>query len=356
MKFRVKFILSHIIVSLTSAVISILLINYFVRYFFIRIFVRNGVSIIIPEAGTRFLNNVRAVILISGLISVIVGFILAFSISEYILKPIVEMKEFARKISQGDFKARLKKTTDDEIGELTESLNYMAFHLGEIESMRTKLMQNISHDLRTPLSSIKGYLEVLSDETFSNEEKENAKEIIRKEIEKMEKMTKDLTKLSTADSKALPLEFEKVNLSKILKETFDAFKLKIEEKGIEVYLTLEDEGVYIMGDIQKLKEIFSNLLDNALKFTMHGSIKVKLYREKDKAVVEIRDTGIGIKEKDLPRIFERFYRANGNSNNSGLGIGLSIVKEYTYAHNGEIEVKSEENVGSTFILKFKIVN
>ncbi|MEF3245565.1 MAG: HAMP domain-containing histidine kinase [Caldisericaceae bacterium] len=356
MKFRVKFILSHIIVSLTSAVISILLINYFVRYFFIRIFVGKGVSIIIPEAGTRFLNNVKFVILISGLISVIIGFVLALSISEYILKPIIQMKEFARRISQGDFKARLKKNTDDEIGELTESLNYMAFHLGEIESMRTKLMQNISHDLRTPLSSIKGYLEVLIDESFSNEEKENAKEIIRKEIEKMEKMTKDLTKLSTADSKALPLEFEKVNLTNILKETFNAFKLKIEEKGIKGILLLEDEDIYIMGDVQKLKEIFSNLLDNALKFTMHGYIKVKLSKEKDKAVVEIRDTGIGIKEKDLPLIFDRFYKVHVNSDDSGLGLGLSIVKEYTYAHNGELEVKSEENVGSTFILKFKIVN
>jgi len=353
MKFREKLILSHILVSLASAVASLVLINYFVRYFFIRIMIGRGISIVIPEAGTRFLNTVRFVILISGFVSVVISVVVALAISHYVIKPIVEMKEFARKVSQGDFEARIKKESDDEIGDLANSLNYMAFHLGEIESMRTKLMQNISHDLRTPLSSIKGYLEVIKDEGFSKEEKENALNIIENEIEKMEKMTKDLTRLSTADSKALPLEFEKVEMDTLLKEVFESFSMKIKDKGLEAILKTSEKPIFIMGDPQKLKEIFSNLIDNAIKFTEKGFIKLEVVEDKDKAVIKVQDSGVGIKEEDIPHIFERFYKGkNAQSAKEGMGIGLSIVKEYVYAHNGEIEVNSKENIGTSFILKF----
>lgn len=346
MKFKEKLVLSHIIVSLISIVVSIILIDYFVRFFFIRIMIGRGVSIVIPASATRFLNSVRLAILISGGISIILSILIALFLSRYIVKPVVEMKDFARKISQGDFNARLQKQSEDEIGDLVESLNYMAFRLSEIENLRTKLMQNVSHDLRTPLASIKGYLEVIKDESFSPKEKEESFKIIENEIERLEKMAKDLTKLSSADSKALPLELEKTNLTEIVKDTFSSFLLKIKEKGLDGILETDNKPIFILGDAIKLREVLSNLLENALKFTSSGFIKVSLLEEKDKAKIIVEDSGCGIKERDLPHIFERFYKGQNNTKYDGMGLGLSIVKEYVYAHNGEIFVESAEGKGT----------
>ncbi|MGB9769218.1 MULTISPECIES: sensor histidine kinase [Caldisericum] len=353
MKFKEKLVLSHILVSLISIVTSIILIDYLVRFFFIRIIIGRGVSIVIPASATRFLNTVRITILISGGISILLSILVALFISRYIIKPVVDMKDFARKISQGNFEARINKHNEDEIGELAESLNYMAFRLGEIEKLRTKLMQNVSHDLRTPLSSIKGYLEVLKDKNFTIEEKQEAFNIIENEIERLEKMAKDLTNLSSADSKTLPLEFERVNLINILKSTFESFSIKIKDKGLNPIIEIPDKPIFILGDSLKLKEIFSNLIDNAIKFTKSGYIKITAIEEKDKVKVVVEDSGLGINEKDLPHIFERFYKGENNKDgNEGMGLGLSIVKEYVYAHNGEIYVESEIGKGTKFIIQF----
>ncbi|MGC9099912.1 MAG: sensor histidine kinase [Caldisericum sp.] len=353
MKFKEKLVLSHILVSLISIVTSIILIDYLVRFFFIRIIIGRGVSIVIPASATRFLNTVRITILISGGISILLSILVALFISRYIIKPVVDMKDFARKISQGNFEARINKHNEDEIGELAESLNYMAFRLGEIEKLRTKLMQNVSHDLRTPLSSIKGYLEVLKDKNFTIEEKQEAFNIIENEIERLEKMAKDLTNLSSADSKTLPLEFERVNLINILKSTFESFSIKIKDKGLNPIIEIPDKPIFILGDSLKLKEIFSNLIDNAIKFTKSGYIKITAIEEKDKIKVVVEDSGLGINEKDLPHIFERFYKGENNKDgNEGMGLGLSIVKEYVYAHNGEIYVESEIGKGTKFIIQF----
>jgi len=352
MKFKEKLVLSHIIVSLVSVIVSIILIDSLVRYFFVRIMIGRGLSIVIPASATRFLNSVRIIILISGGISVILSIIIALLVSKYIIKPVIEMKDFARKISQGNFEARINKESNDEIGELADSLNYMAFRLNEMENLRKKLMQNVSHDLRTPLASIKGYLEVIRDDNFSPQEKDDAIKVIESEIERLEKMVKDLTKLSSADSKTLPLELEKVNLTSIIKEVFSSFSLKIKGKGLDGILEIDDKPIYILGDNQKLKEVFSNLIENAIKYTNKGFIKISLSEEKDKVRVEVEDSGIGIKEKDLPHIFERFYKGENVNGQPGMGLGLSIVKEYVYAHNGEIYVESTEVKGTKFTVLF----
>jgi len=352
MKFKEKLVLSHIIVSLVSVIVSIILIDSLVRYFFVRIMIGRGLSIVIPASATRFLNSVRIIILISGGISVILSIIIALLVSKYIIKPVIEMKDFARKISQGNFEARINKESNDEIGELADSLNYMAFRLNEMENLRTKLMQNVSHDLRTPLASIKGYLEVIKDDNFSPQEKNDAIKVIESEIERLEKMVKDLTELSSADSKTLPLELEKVNLTSIIKEVFSSFYIKTKEKGLDGILDIDDKPIYILGDNQKLKEVFSNLIENAIKYTNNGFIKISLSEEKDKVRVEVEDSGIGIKEKDLPHIFERFYKGENVNGQPGMGLGLSIVKEYVYAHNGEIYVESTEGKGTKFTVLF----
>ncbi|MGB9832752.1 MAG: sensor histidine kinase, partial [Caldisericum exile] len=205
----------------------------------------------------------------------------------------------------------------------------------------------------TPLSSIKGYLEVLKDKNFTIEEKQEAFNIIENEIERLEKMAKDLTNLSSADSKTLPLEFERVNLINILKSTFESFSIKIKDKGLNPIIEIPDKPIFILGDSLKLKEIFSNLIDNAIKFTKSGYIKIAAIEEKDKVKVVVEDSGLGINEKDLPHIFERFYKGENNKDgNEGMGLGLSIVKEYVYAHNGEIYVESEIGKGTKFIIQF----
>ena len=357
MNFRIKLILSYIGVILAVIIFSFIFSSIFVRQSFVRIIIGNWpreVNLLLSLQSTKFLNTVRMTLVWSGVMSIFIGIGVALIVSNLTVKPLKEMQKLAKRISQGDYSARIGLKSRDEIGELASSLNYMAEQLTDIENMRKKLVQNVSHDLRTPLTSIKGYLELLEDESFTEEEKLKSINTIQKEVERMETIVKEITRLSIIDGKNYQLDIEKLDLNSVVKESIPIISIEAEKKNIQIQTDSLQKEIFIMGDKEKVKEVIINLLSNAIKFTNEGFIKISTSQNKNYVSLIIEDTGIGIDPEDMPHIFERFYRGekSRSKNSSGLGIGLSIVKELLYMQNGKIEVESKKNKGSKFTVNF----
>lgn len=358
MSFKIKLILSHIIVVLIVIVFSFIFSDIYVRQNFVRIIIGMGpnIEVMLTPQGIRFLETVRQTLLISGLISIGIGALLAFLLSSFALRPLKEMQKFVRKISKGEFEERVHIKSNDEIGELASSLNYMAARLTDIENMRKTLVQNVSHDLRTPVASIKGYMELIEDESFTKEEKERAIEVIKDEIERMERMLRDISKLSAIDSKNFTLHTDKIELNTLIKNSVDLLRMEAEKKGLQLKLELSQGNIFIEGDSKRITEVMGNLITNAIKFTDQGRITIKTLTGKSEAKIIVEDTGIGIDKKDLPHIFERFYKGDTSRSSDGTGIGLAIVKELIHAHKGTVEVESEKGRGSRFTITLPVVS
>lgn len=359
MSFRIKLILSYTGVILAVILFSFIFSNIFVQQNFVRIIIGNWpheVELLLRPQSLRFLSTIRMTLIWSGVISIFIGIGVALLMSKFTVRPLKEMQGLAKRISKGDYSARLMLKSRDEMGELASSLNYMAEQLTDIENMRKKLVQNVSHDLRTPLASIKGYLELMEDASFSKDEKIKAISTIQKEVERMQDIVNDITKLSIIDSKSYHLKFEKLDLNSTANELIPTFQIEAEKKKDQIKTVFPEKEIFINADKEKLKETISNLIANAIKFTNEGIITITTTQDKNYGSLIIEDTGIGINEGDLPHIFERFYRGekSRSDDTTGLGIGLSIVKELVYMQNGNIQVSSEKNKGSKFIITFPI--
>ncbi len=238
------------------------------------------------------------------------------------------------------------------IGDLEESLIlfYDITYYKEMTRVKKEIVENISHEIKTPLTVIGGYLEMVEEELKGDEKIEK----IRGQVEKLKKLTEEMLKLSSIEEAKGVIKLEKVDLIKILKKTLENYKSLIEGKGVALKLEILNTYGEILGYEPFLEKLFSNLLDNAYKFTDRGEIRVKVYEEEGFLKVEISDTGIGIKERDLIHIFERFFvgEEGRTKERSGFGLGLSISKHIMEVHKGKIEVISDYGKGTNFILYF----
>ena len=229
---------------------------------------------------------------------------------------------------------------------------YDITHLKRLERMRQDFVANVSHELRTPLTSIKGYAETLLYEEDIKKIKEFSS-IILKHTDFLIKLTQDLIELSTIESRGFRFEKEHLSLKELIEETIKTFKDEAQRKGIELKIQIKDTQT-IWANEERARQVFNNLIDNALKYTERGKIEISTEEQGRFIIIKVSDTGIGIPKKDLTRIFERFYRVNKErSREAGsIGLGLSIVKHIVEAHNGEVWVESELGKGSTFFVKW----
>ncbi|RAK21270.1 two-component system phosphate regulon sensor histidine kinase PhoR [Anoxybacillus vitaminiphilus] len=236
----------------------------------------------------------------------------------------------------------------------------LVFHditeLKKLEQMRKDFVANVSHELKTPITSIKGFTETLLDGAMKDEATlEYFLSIILKESERLQTLIQDLLDLSKIEQQGFKLNIETVNLTQILEEIIIMLQGKAEDKEIKLEL-LADQDIYIQGDVNRLKQVFINLINNAIAYTPKGGlVQAVIENKKDKALVHIKDTGIGIEEAEIPRIFERFYRVDKarSRNSGGTGLGLAIVKHLVEAHHGYITVKSKVGKGTTFTVHFQ---
>ena len=229
--------------------------------------------------------------------------------------------------------------------------------LKKLEQIRKDFVANVSHELKTPITSIKGFSETLIDGAMKDEQLGNYfLSIILKESERMESLIQDLLDLSKIEQQGFKLAIQHVDISEVLEEIIIMLQGKAEEKKVQLKLESKEKRVNVVGDVHRLKQIFINLINNAIAYTPPaGEVNVFFENLENEVNVRVRDTGVGIKEEEIPRIFERFYRVDKarSRNSGGTGLGLAIVKHLVEAHNGSISVQSKTGEGATFSVILK---
>jgi signal transduction histidine kinase len=278
-----------------------------------------------------------------------------------IIVPVSEVTETTKKISQGDYNVRIEKKYNDEIGNLCDSINSMAEEISTTDKMKNDFISTISHELRTPLTSIKGWGETLA---FGMEESEDnvtrkGLQIIIKEAGRLEGFVEELLDFSRLQSGRMNLKLAKTDIFAELDETVFTFRERAIREGIEVKYSIPEIPAIADADSNRLKQVFMNILDNALKYSRAPSrIFVKAeFAEKNDGVyarISIADQGCGISKEDLPHVKEKFYKANMSVR--GSGIGLAVTSEIINLHNGMLEINSEEGKGTLVTIYLPVEN
>lgn len=290
----------------------------------------------------------RWVTLVNFLLSF--GILLIFSISVY--TPLTQIIEGARQFASGNFSHKISVSSRDEMGYLADSLNMMAVELQKNKDYQTKFISNISHDFRSPLTSIKGFTEAMMDGTIPPEMYGRYLKIISSEVVRLEKLTQSILTLNSADADKVVLNKTRFDINSMLRNTAAVFEGSCRRKKIGIDLVLTDEALFVEGDKEKIEQVIYNLLDNAVKFSDRGSrIKLETTLRRDKCYISVKDEGCGIPKDELPRIWDRFYKTDSSRgrDKTGTGLGLSIAKEIINAHGQTISVMSTENVGTEFV-------
>ncbi|HDR6315690.1 TPA: two-component sensor histidine kinase [Bacillus thuringiensis] len=313
--------------------------------------------------ATSILNafEVNVSSFVAFLISDMVGFIfivLIWTLIGILMRPkreamIWTIIEPIQKIAKGDFsvKIRNEEKYDGEIGVLVKSINDMTDELNAMEKMRQEFVSNVSHEIQSPLTSIKGFARALQDNNLSEEKRKHYLTIIETETTRLSKLSQNLLKLTLLESEEYTPEKATYRLDQQLKQIVLNSEPLWAEKEIELDLDLEK--VHITADQESMSQVWINLIHNSIKFTpSRGTITIQLQEHEKFVEIRIRDTGIGISEEQKQHIFERFYKADSSRNRTygGSGLGLAIVKKVLDLHQGKIKVESEEGNGTKFIV------
>ncbi len=307
----------------------------------------------IQESCNSLLNISYITLVILFLLSLI---ILIF-FTEIVYVPLRKITYATEQYANGNMHYEFQVESDDEIGYLAACLNYMASQIAGAEDDQKKFVANVSHDFRSPLTSIRGYLEAMIDGTIPQDMHEKYLNIVLNETDRLTKLTNSLLSLNNLNTKGMLLDRTDFDLNSVIRSTAASFEGTCRKKVIAIELILTDEEMYVYADMEKIQQVLYNLLDNAIKFSHHNSvIKVETSVKKNKLFLSIKDTGIGIPKADLKLIWDRFYKSDlsRGKDKKGTGLGLSIVKEIINSHSEHINVISTEGVGSEFIFSLPL--
>jgi two-component system sensor histidine kinase ChiS len=319
------------------------------------------------------IRNSLSQVLITGLLFVLLGSIAAYYMAKSITDPIAQLTIAAKDIGSGKLDHEVKVDTDDEIGLLADNFNNMAKQLKqnlealaesydrlsqanaelmELDRLKSNFIANVSHELKTPLTTISGYADYLAMEKLGplTESQRKGIEVMRRNIKRLTRQIKDLLDFITMESGHFSIEQKPFDIRALFEETAANYHAELDKKKLELLIETP-EKLEVFGDRERIFQVIDNLVMNALKFTSQGHIKLSASNGQDgKAIIEVSDTGVGIPQESVPRIFERFHQLDGSSTRKygGVGLGLAIVKSILDAHHSNIEVASEKGKGSRF--------
>jgi len=296
-----------------------------------------------------FLAGINRALLLAAVVAGLAAVLLTLVLSRRILRPVEALTAAARQMERGDLSQRVEVQSDDEIGELARAFNAMADGLNRLEDLRRNMVTDVAHDLRTPLSNIRGYLEALQDGVV--EPKREVIDSLHEEAMLLSRLVDDLQELALAEAGQLRLERRPVAPADVVNKATDAARAQAAAKGIALQVDLPEGLPLVDVDSQRIGQVLGNLLSNALTHTPSGGkVVIKARAEESQVELSVSDTGEGISPKDLPYVFERFYRADKSRSRAtgGTGLGLSIAKQLVVAHGGRIEVESEVGQGTVF--------
>ena len=291
------------------------------------------------------------------LIIYVLSFIILLGVHFLIYRPLVKITNAAKQYASGNLDVVIPVNTQDEIGYLSASLNYMSSQLKDMEDYQKKFVANVSHDFRSPLTSIKGYVEAMADGTIPPEMQGKYLNIILFETERLTDLTRDLLTLNEFDTKDLLLNKTDFDIHEVIRNTAASFEGTCTAKKISIELLLATRTLYVHADRHKIQQVLYNLLDNAIKFSNpESTITIETTPRGDKVYTSVKDYGIGIPKSSINKIWERFYKSDlsRGKDKKGTGLGLSIVKEIIQAHNENINVISTEGVGTEFIFSLPL--
>ncbi|MBP3451864.1 MAG: HAMP domain-containing protein [Agathobacter sp.] len=269
-----------------------------------------------------------------------------------VYKPIQKITNVAENYARGDFSQKIAIASNDEIGYLAGTLNYMATELDSFEEEQRKFVSNVSHDFRSPLTSIKGYIEAMLDGTIPVEMQERYLNIILFETERLNKLTQNMLDLKQFGKRGLSLDITRFDINQIIQNSTLTFEGICSKKGLSFDLQLTGSELFVKGDMVKIQQVLYNLIDNATKFANNNTaIIIKTTVRNEKVLISVKDKGIGIPSDSIKKVWKRFYKTDQSRgrDKKGSGLGLAIVKEIVQAHKENINVISTEGVGTEFI-------
>jgi signal transduction histidine kinase len=314
-----------------------------------------------PVKGLEdIIDDSLSLIVISSVVALAISFIIIIIFATELSLPISRMRLTALSLAAGDYHSKTGISRNDEIGDLAKTVDILSEKLLEneiqrknLEQMRLDFFANVSHELRTPITVLRAYTESLIDGVVKDEKKVNQYyERMLLECKSMERLVGDLMLLSKMQNPDFVIDMEPVNLVQVFDDIIRSAGTIAEKKNISIEIEKEQPVIMMLGDYDRLRQMFMIILDNAIKFSDENkTVHIKLSKS-DKIRVSIKDEGIGMDANELENIFEKFYKSNLSQNASGTGLGLSIAKQIAIKHNGQIEVDSSLGVGSTFTFIF----
>jgi histidine kinase len=289
-----------------------------------------------------FRSAVNDALIIAGIVALVAALGVSWFVSDRIVRPLRSLVTLSQRIADGHYEQRLHLDTGDELSELVASFNRMTESLANTESLRVRLLGDVTHELKTPLASIKGYMEGLQDgvlpatpETFQS---------IHREAERLERLVQDLQELSRTEAGQVAFDIQVCTPHAIMQSVIDRMRPQFDDKGIAVSLHMPDDFPLVRTDPDRLAQILTNLLGNALQYTSSGGeVHVMATHNQHDASFSVADTGVGLAVEDLELIFKRFYRVDKSRSRAsgGSGIGLTVAKHLVEAQGGEIQASSE---------------
>ena len=295
---------------------------------------------------SNYMYYVFLIILILSLIIVIVFHFIVY-------RPFKKISKATSEYAKGNLKYQgLKIKSKDEFGDLSEKIIFMANKMKETDDIQKKFIANISHDFRSPLTSIKGYLEAMLDGTIPPEFNEKYLNILLFETERLNKLTSSLLTLNTWDTNAINLDLSDFDIVPLVRNIVASFEGQCSKKKVTLDVLFGEKSYIVNGDQMKLQQVLYNLIDNAIKFSHNNSsINISVTDRNDKIFVSVKDSGIGIPKDSINKIWDNFYKTDisRGKDKTGTGLGLAIVKEVITSHNENINVISTEGVGTEFI-------
>ena len=284
-------------------------------------------------------------------ISVLLCTLAILKISIRISEPIVNISEYAKQIGKGEDVEDIEIKSKDEIGKLANSFNEMKKELSVAEQMRREIVANVSHELRTPLTSIIGFIKGILDGVISKEDERKYLLIVYDEANRLKDLTRDIVEVAKLESGNTKLNKEKFYINDLINDVYIEMETLVKEKNLEFIYDEREKNIEIEADKSRIKQVLINVVNNAVKYTNNGHIKMILEKEDEQPKITIEDTGIGIRKDKIAYLFNKFYTANDYGNaTSGAGLGLNIVKNIIDMHGGRVKVESEENKGTKVII------
>ncbi|MGM0875728.1 MAG: sensor histidine kinase [Bacillota bacterium] len=346
--------IKSIFLKLFITYIVILIVSHFVLVIASYLLFQNHLTNM--HLNSEDFTQMKSLFALASLISITITGLFTYYLSKRITAPLREMNRVALHIARGQFDQRVNIKTSDELGELGETFNYMAQELAGLDQMRKDFVANVSHDLRSPLTSIHGFVRAFLDDTIPNKRKSHYFTIMNEQTELMIKLVNDLLDMARIEAGQLEIRPVIFNLSERVRQVVARMEPEFVNKKLNVELICEEaQDIYVFADPDRIDQVIVNLIQNAVQFSSYDNSVEVLLKKEEEAVVSIRDYGPGIRQEDIQSIWERFYKADrARTKKAGTGLGLSIVKHILVLHQTNIQVESEVGRGTTFTFTLPI--